>query len=140
MREEMVIEDDAPDGALLTAAEAMEQHIIRPGCAPGYDRETDPRPPSIWQLRRQQTLTNGRDFVRTMLRFGIVDDDERADGRAEGEGHSVGEVEESDEEEPTEDIVVVTHTFLTSPLSLRCVATSLFLSIHYKSTSRKVHS
>ena len=100
MREEMVIEDDAPDGALLTAAEAMEQHIIRSGCAPGYDRETDPRPPSIWQLRRKQRLTNGRDFVRTMLGFGD-DDEDRADGRADGEGDSEGEEEARDEEEPT---------------------------------------
>ena len=30
MREDVVIEDDAPDGALLTAAEEVEKHIIRP--------------------------------------------------------------------------------------------------------------
>ena len=102
MREEVVIEDDVPDGELLTAAEAVEQHIIRSGFAPGYDRETDPRPPSIWQLRQQQRLTNGRDFVRTMLLFGNADD-ERGDGLADGEGDSEGEEEEeeSDEEEPT---------------------------------------
>ena len=95
-----MIEDDAPDGALLTAADAMEQHLIRSRCAPGYDSETDPRPPSIWQLRRQQRPTNGRDFVRTMLGFGNVDDDERADGRGDGEGASEGEVDSDEEEEP----------------------------------------
>ena len=102
MREEVVIEDDAPDGALLTAAEAVEQHIIHPNAhIPGEDREADPGPPSIWLLRRQQRLTNGRDFVRTMLGFGNDDDDERDDVRADGEGDSEGEEEARDEEEPT---------------------------------------
>ena len=99
MREDVVIEDDAQDGAVVTAAEAVEQHILHPNArVAGDDREPDPRPPSIWQLRRQQRLTNGRDFVRTMLGFGN-DDDERADGRADGEGDSEGEEEGSDEEE-----------------------------------------
>ena len=100
MREDVVIEDDAPDGALLTSAEAVEQHILRPNArVAGDDREPEPRPPSIWEQRRQQRLTNGRDFVRTMLGFGNDDDDERADG----EGDSEGEEEEGsdEEEEPT---------------------------------------
>ena len=71
-----MIEDDAQDGAVVTAAEAVEQHILHPNArVAGDDREPDPRPPSIWQLRRQQRLTNGRDFVRTMLGFGNDDDD-----------------------------------------------------------------
>ena len=85
MREQVVVEEDAPDGALLTAAEAMEHHIFRPGCAPGYDREVETRPASIWQQRRQQRLTNWRDMVRTMLGFGHDAFDERGEGRAEGE-------------------------------------------------------
>ena len=100
MTEEVGVEDDAPDGALLTAAEAVEQHILRPNArVGGDDREVDPRPPSIWQQRRQQRLRNGRDFVRPMLGFGDDADDERAEGRADGERDSEGE-EESDEEEP----------------------------------------
>ena len=100
MREQVVVEDDAPDGALSTAAEAVEQCIIRSGCAPGYDRETDPRPPSFWQLRLQQWLTKWRAFVRTMLGFVEDDDDELADGRADGEGDSEGEEESDEEKEP----------------------------------------
>ena len=94
-----MVEDDAPDGALLTAAEAVEQRIIHTNAhIPGEDRDADPGPPSIWQLRRLQRLTNGGEFVRTMLGFGD-DDDERAEGRADGEGDTEGEGE-SDEDEP----------------------------------------
>ena len=47
---EVLVEDEAQDGAVLTAAEAVAQHILQPNARIGADdRAADPGPPTIWQ-------------------------------------------------------------------------------------------
>ena len=80
------IDDGEPDAVILGHGEAVDRGIVlRPAADPTL---ANPRP-CLWMERRQQRVTNAKDFLREQLGFDdgdeeIVDNDEDEDDDNDG--------------------------------------------------------